>query len=152
MENKTLLVLILVIAFILFGPPDVLNLGIFQWDLKNNPQNEQQISSTTSSSVYAKDAVSIEKLRLDKSIYSKGENISVFFTINNKFDLSYNFTVYWINDKERKEGWTTKNFTNDYRSWLPIDKEGEWKIQVDLYWIYENITYTTDDIIEFSVY
>ncbi|MCX6814729.1 MAG: hypothetical protein NTY20_03720 [Candidatus Aenigmarchaeota archaeon] len=151
MKKKLLIILLVIIAFLAFGLPSRLNLGIFSWDFNGNKQ--QTNSPENDNVVYAKDAIIIENLTLTKSIYGQGENVTVYFKINDEFNLPYNFTVYWIHNNTRFNGWSTNNSsTQTFQAWYMVRENGNWKIQVDLYWFFENDTYTADKIAEFSVY
>ena len=157
---KTIYILILIIvAFVIFGPPDVLNLGFVSWDFNDNTNDEKETSTVskvqeipTPPQVYAKDALKIENLQT-KLVHSVGENVTATFTVKNDNNLQYNFTVYWINGDTRSEGWFRNgSYTEPFQTWYTVNKKGEWKIQVDLYWTYQDKVYSTDEVFEFSVY
>ncbi len=135
-----------IIVLFLFGRPDSIDVGPFSW----NTNQEQTIGI---SPPYIKDAIKIQNLTLLKTIYELNENATIYFIMRDDYNLSYNFTVYWINAGVKHQGYSEINSsTKSYSAWYPLNTKGEWKVYILAEWVYRNFTFTTEAVDTITVY
>lgn len=143
------MIVITIALIIIFGPPKFIHTPFATWE----SEGEEIIEGVGGDKkpVPAHEAITIDDTRWDKKIYKLYENATIHFTINNQFNLPFEFSVFWFNHENRYYGWDAKyNKTHSYSTWYSLNDTGEWKMQIEISWTYKNQTYSGDyiDIVE----
>ncbi|MCD4807649.1 MAG: hypothetical protein K8R13_08810 [Methanococcoides sp.] len=144
----------ILLALVIFGTPDTLDLGFFTWDLNQDEKNEELYNTNETSEILVSDLFYINNLESRQDIYKINEQATIDFDVQNKLNKPhpYTITVNWIHNNKEYYGWMNEsNDSNDFHSYYTVTSQGVWEAQVVLKWEYLNETYSKDEITSLRV-
>ena len=125
-EILIVIIFLMVVGYILLGPPNEIGIpsGLVWYPTSddNRAPTVDPLPLSPTRELYAKDAIKISDLTSRREIYSVGELAYISIKLENRKDLNYNLSVYWINKDKRVLGWGVSDNNKTYwDSWYPLD-------------------------------
>ena len=161
MKIEYIILGIIVILILLILGFQIISINIFGITFGKQQKPESVVTTTIpiTTTTINPEGIWIESFESDQKIWKPNSNVTIHFTIMNKVKLPYNITADWLYRDTRYHGWFNRsteiypieNETNTYVIWYPIDKIGEWRVQLFVQLEYKNVTYKREEITKFEV-